>query len=224
LVAGFLKENQRYVYNAPCQIDTIGGSEGREFSLSREKFAVLDTYLSGALACTYDNSRPLAQFDLDEMTDLLSSAEEVIQSLLAMCPAGSSEESRVASFVAAADDMARSARALTDGPYDPHVFPARFSRLDAGSRDVLANRRRIGKSRWDRDIFELSEHLVELRRSVDQWNEERPGHAIRNNYQWLAFDASQIEVAEEMIRACIGELIGLRLGDICGGGTLSPPD
>lgn len=203
LAIGFLSDNERYVFNAPCQVEKVNIGDGQvlDYSLSREKFIAVKSSLSAALRCANFNSRPLTQFDLDEMADSLAEAEKGLQSLLAMVPSERSESSQAAFFVMAARDTVHAARSLTDGPYELWSFTTWLSRLDAGCRDVLACQKRIGVSKWNTQVSKVASQLVTMKGEIDRWNQERLKYAtLQNNYGWLSFSSDAIDIADEMVR------------------------
>lgn len=197
----FLRENERYVYGAPCQLEkaVIGDGSLRSFSLSRERFALLEGLLAEALRCANFNSRQLESDDLKQMADAISDVKVPLQFLRDLMPAQRSVESRIAFFLIAAKDAVHAARGLTEGPYDQIMFPHWRSRFDAGCRQVQACRKRVGESAWDNEIQELVKQVCQIKKEIDLWNYRRLEYASKNDLKWLNFPGDAIAVAEKKI-------------------------
>lgn len=203
LFIDFLRDNERYVYGAPCQVEKveIGNGQILDYSRSREIFGGVISLLADALCCANFNSRPLSQDDLDEMAVALSGADEKLKSLQSLVPVEQSIESSIAFFVMAAEDTVHAARGLTEGPFDDWAFSRWFSRFDAGCRDVQACQKRVGASKWNAQIQNVVDQLAKVRREVDHWNQERLTHASQNNLEWLKLSGNAIDVADELVRS-----------------------
>jgi addiction module RelB/DinJ family antitoxin len=202
LAIDFLRDNERYVYGAPCQVEKVDIGDGQilDCSRSREIFDVAKSRLAEALRCANFNNRPLSQADLDEMAGALSDADAKLKSLHTMVPEKQSVESLVAFFVMSAMDTVHAARALTEGPFDHWAFSRWFSRLDAGCRDAQSCQKRIVASKWNAQIQKVVDQLVKVRGEVDHWNQERLTHASQNDLKWLSFRGNTIDVADELVR------------------------
>lgn len=206
LITAYLRENERYVYRAPCQIEKITISDGQvlDFSSSREGFNTAQSSLAEALSCVSFNNYPLRQSDLDEMDAPLAAAKKVLDSLRSRCSHDLNEESKAAFFAIAAKDAIQAARALTEGPYDPLSFPPTFNTVDACCRDALACHKRVGPGKWSTQAARIAEHLVKMRNEIDRWNQERLTHAtLQNNYEWLNFKSDIIDLTDELVRALL---------------------
>lgn len=202
LALSFLRENERYVYGAPCQVEKVEIGDGslRDFSLSREKFPVVKARLAEAIRCLNFNNRPLEPGDLQQMESALTDAEAELQALRNLVPSERSSESRVAFFVIAAMDAVQAARTLTEGPYDLFMFTHWFSRVDAGCREVHSSCKRVGQSKWDLQIQQVVNQIAKVRTEIDRWNQQRLEYASKNNLKWLSFPGDAIDVADEMVR------------------------
>lgn len=203
LALSFLRENERYVYGAPCQVERVEIGDGslRDFSLSREKFNAVKSRLGEALSCINFNNRPLERGDLEQMESSLSDAAMELQALRDLVPGDRSTASRVAFFVVAAMDAVQAARALTEGPYEIFMFTHWFSRVDAGCREVQSCHKRVGASKWDIQIQQVVNQIVKVRKEIDLWNQQRLEYASKNNLAWLKFQGDAIDVADELVRA-----------------------
>lgn len=202
LAIDFLRDNERYIYGAPCQVEKLEIGDGQilDFARSREIFDVAKSRLEEALRCANFNNRPLNQADLDEMTGALSDADVKLKSLHAMAPEKRSVESLVDFFIMSAMDTVHAARALTEGPYDLWGFSRWFSRLDAGCREAQSCHKRIVASKWSTQIQKVIDQLVKVRGEIDHWNQERLIYASRNDLKWHSFSGNAIDVADELVR------------------------
>lgn len=198
----FLRDNERYVYGAPCQMEklTIGDGSQHDFSLGRERFPKVKAGLAHALRCVNFDTDPLGLADLAEMTTALTEVGVALQGLRDLSPLERPLESRIAFFVTAAMDALQAARVLTESPYEPFMFHNWFTRLSAANRDVATCRKRVGTTKWDAQIQAVVDHVLKVKTEIDLWNQKRLDRASQLGAQWGSFQADLIDAADEQVR------------------------